>query len=300
MATRFPKGARVCFVGDSITYDNTYLAHIVSYYKKHFPEDCVEFYNCGIPGCELKTTLAVFDEDVAAYKPTHLVLLMGANDCCISWLLEDHAKQYVNLKEIYENFQKNIARFCELAKKIGAELTLCTPVPHDEYQKSDEQLYPGAYALLMGYANFVRNFARENGYPLCDYHPYIAQRMHGETLFNTDRVHPNSRGQYYMAKCFLEFQGLDLGEEEPFSEEIVHWRSVVSDIRNTITAEHFFLKDDFSKTHEERKEIISKYVIPDDCFNPTLFKELLDNYPARKAKQAENIQFTIDFMRNPK
>ena len=72
---RFPDNARVCFVGDSITANNTYVAHIAGFYKDNLPDAHVEFYNCGISGATLKTTLAVFDEDIAPFEPTHIVLM---------------------------------------------------------------------------------------------------------------------------------------------------------------------------------------------------------------------------------
>ena len=45
---RFPNGARVCFIGDSITHNNLFLAHIVAYYREHFKDSKVKFYNCGV------------------------------------------------------------------------------------------------------------------------------------------------------------------------------------------------------------------------------------------------------------
>ena len=38
---RFPDGATVCFIGDSITWNNLFLAHIAAYYRSRFPESCV-------------------------------------------------------------------------------------------------------------------------------------------------------------------------------------------------------------------------------------------------------------------
>ena len=54
---RFGDNARVCFFGDSIAPQNQYVAHIASYYREHFPEAKVEFYNCGISRAILTTIL---------------------------------------------------------------------------------------------------------------------------------------------------------------------------------------------------------------------------------------------------
>ena len=80
MLRRFEDNARVCFMGDSITHQNRYLAHIVSYYREHFPEAKVEFYNCGIAGGTLKTMFQTFDIDTINYKPTHVVLMIGVKN----------------------------------------------------------------------------------------------------------------------------------------------------------------------------------------------------------------------------
>ena len=33
---RFPDGARVCFVGDSITHNGLFIAYIAAYYRENF------------------------------------------------------------------------------------------------------------------------------------------------------------------------------------------------------------------------------------------------------------------------
>lgn len=293
---RFPKGARVCFVGDSITYANTFVAHIVSYYRKHFAEDHISFYSCAIPGSALQTTLRIFDEHITPHKPTHLVLLMGMNDCSLTCLTEPREKQYDLTKSYFEAFQENLSCFCEKAKEIGAELTLCTTTPYDEYQDSDVAVYPGGYALLMGYANYIRNFAAENNYPLCDYHSYLSEKMHKEKLISNDRVHPNSRGHYYIAKCFLKFQGLDLGEEEPLPADVAHWAVVVKDFCDVLTAEHYILRDDFTKTDAERIAAVNAYSVDETLSNADFYRILKNSYSANKANQTKNLRFILDFM----
>ena len=61
---RFPDGARVCFVGDSITHAGRFQKYIVAYYRKKFPDAKVEFYNCGIAGGNLRNTISIYNEDI--------------------------------------------------------------------------------------------------------------------------------------------------------------------------------------------------------------------------------------------
>ena len=77
---RFPDGARVCYVGASMIRAGVFLEHIVAYYRKHFPNSGVEFYNCGIAGGNLGNVMNVYEEDIGIYDPTHIVLMIGTND----------------------------------------------------------------------------------------------------------------------------------------------------------------------------------------------------------------------------
>ena len=50
----FEKDSRVVFVGDSITYTNSYVSRNFAYYAKYQPKRRVRFYNAGVSvGTEL-------------------------------------------------------------------------------------------------------------------------------------------------------------------------------------------------------------------------------------------------------
>lgn len=295
----FPAGARVCFIGDSITHNNMFLAHIVTYYREHLADKKVEFYNCGISGGTLTTTLNCFDEDILPYNPTHAVIMIGINDSDRNALMAAKENKYHALKCAYDNYKSNLAKLCKKLEDIGSEIILCTQTPYDEYLQSDEEVLHGGSALMLGYAEFIKAFAKEKGYPVCDYHSYITRIIQTETIYNSDRVHPTNRGQYYMAKCFLEFQGFDLGEEKPIPPDVQKWHEIVGLIRNTIATEHFILQDDFTTTNQERWNAIKKY-LENEQTGPyaDYFKQLSKQYLEIKSQQQENIQFTIDFMKN--
>lgn len=297
--SRFPDGARVCFIGDSITHNNLFLAHIASYYREHFPESKVEFYNCGISGGTLNTTLNSFDEDILPYNPTHAVIMIGINDSDRSALNGDITQKYNVLKMAYEKYKTNLEKLCKRLEDMGVEITLCTQTPYAEYIESDETVLHGGSALMLGYANYIRTYAIKKGYPVCDYHDYFTRVMQTEVIYNPDRVHPTPRGQYYMAKCFLEHQGLDLREEEPLPDDVQKWHQVVEKIRNTIATEHFILADDFTTTDEQRAVAIKDY-LENEQTGPYVdyFKQLSKAYPALKTEQQQNIKFVIEFMRN--
>ncbi len=296
---RFPDGARVCFVGDSITHNNRFLAHIVAYYREHFSESRVEFYNCGISGGTLTTTLNCFDEDIMPHNPTHAVIMIGINDSNRSALNGAPEHKYQTLKNAYYKYGANLKKLCDRLASMGVEITLCTQMPYAEYMESDETVLRGGSALLLGYAEFIKKYAKEHGYPVCDYHSFATRVMQDEIIYNPDRVHPTPRGQYYMAKCFLEFQGFDLGDEKELPEDIAKWHEVVGLVRNTIATEHFILNDDFTTTQQQRWDAIKDY-LENEQTGPYVdyFKSLSKQYMDIKSQQAENIKFTIDFMKN--
>ena len=83
------------------------------------------------------------------------------------------------------------------------------------------------------------------------------------------------------------------------SGEIQEWHRVVTLARDTIATEHFILEDDFSTTQAERKAAIRDYLETEQSGHyVVLFKALAAKYQDIKPKQQENIQFTIDFMKN--
>ena len=77
----FPKGARVLFIGDSITCNGTFMAHIQEYYRTHFPEREVKCFNAGVSGGTVgSSALRYLEKDLRDFSPTHAVITLGVND----------------------------------------------------------------------------------------------------------------------------------------------------------------------------------------------------------------------------
>lgn len=297
---RFPDGATVCFIGDSITCNNLFLAHIAAYYRARFPESGVAFYNCGIAGAGLKTLLAAFDTDVRPLCPTHCVLLIGANDSHLqSGCGEDHEAWYSMLERSFGRFRRQLSEYCGRIREIGAELILCTQLPYAEYQESTVPPHRAGAAVMLGYADFTRDYARENGYPLCDYHSYFARAMQKEVLFEADRVHPNPQGQYRIADCFLAFQHCRPGAPQALPEDVEAWHRTVRVLRDMVTAEHFILADRFDLPEEQRTAAMKRYLSADHSKEPdsALPVRLAEQYLTEQPGRQERIRSVTDFMR---
>ncbi len=76
----FPKGARVCFVGDSLTACTFWTELIHEHYLKVYPESELRVYNAAIGGITIPRITKFFDRDIMVWKPTHVVIAFGAND----------------------------------------------------------------------------------------------------------------------------------------------------------------------------------------------------------------------------
>ena len=298
---RFPDNSRVCFVGDSITHAGQFQKHIIAYYRKNFPDAKVEFYNCGIAGGNLRNTLDIYDEDIDIYAPTHVVLMIGVNDSRRNRLENESSdEKYEKILEAYERYKSRVEEFYLLTRGRGAELVLCTPAPYDEYQKAESPVLRGGYALMLGYAAFIREFAEQKGIALCDYHSAMTRAMQSEVLYSTDRVHPNARGHFYMAKIFLASQGFELCDGEEISADIEEWYGITQKLRDVVTAEFFASPDYLKMTAEERFDAVKAQVEKIDNklvdfgdYVGGLFRRYLENKPC----QAEYIEAVKQLMK---
>ena len=292
--SRFLNNSRICFVGDSITHANKYLMHIVSYYKKNFPDSDINFYNCGVAGANLNELLKILENDTLSYNPTHIVLMIGINDSGRDNLLDCRSvERYEKLKSSFENYRNNLSRICDVFKSKGIDVTLCTCVPYDEYGEYCTAPLKGGMSLIMSYNEHIRNFAREKKIALCDYFPYMIKKMQTECLYEEDGVHPNDRGHYYMAKCFLEHQGLEL-EKEQFSAKLIEWNECVLKVRD-IWACEYILMGDHSFTYNEGIEKLKPFFNEKDDASDSLC-ELAKKYQLNKPSQSNIKRKMIEIM----
>ena len=295
----YPDRARVCFIGDSITHNNLFLSHIVAYYREHLAQKKVEFYNCGIAGGAVSTTLNAFDTDIAPHDPTHAVIMIGINDSCRDYLNGKPETKYQHLQDAFDTYKENLAKLCNKLDDMGVNVVLCTPTPYAEYTESEETPLRGGYALMLGYADYVRAFAKEKGYRICDYHAYFTRLMQTEVLHVSDHIHLSDYGQYHMAKCFLAFQGYDLGEEKELPEDVKKWHDATYMVRDNTAVIHFLLDDQFDMPAEEKDAKIQAY-LDNEQTGPyvSYFKSVAKNYIDTKDKHEEFKRISVDFMKN--
>jgi len=288
----FPKDARVVFLGDSITHANDYISRILDYYHEHLSDRGVNFYNCGVSGGSLRTMLTIFDQDIAVHKPTHAVIMIGINDAARDLLSLPRGKErYDRMLSAFNVYKERLSTICQKLEALGCEIILCTQTPYDEYQESDVPTFKGGFALLSAYAEYVRCFAKEKGYKLCDYHTYISMVAQFEEVIRPDRVHPNELGHYHMAKCFLEFQGYDIGKYKDIPEYLSEWRNRVAEQRDIHAAEYLIIQDYSLSTEERINKIREKLETGTlDNYFTNLSKRYLVNKPKQKQIEDEIVE----------
>ena len=236
MLKKFPSGARVAFIGDSITAANLSLSRIINAYKKEGSD--ARFFNCGVAGGTADFAVTSYHKDTARYAPTHAVISFGINDSCRELLSEERSDERLEkLVKAYEKYKLRLGELVDLLKGDGVEVTLCTPVPYDEYSDSPLPPLRGGYALMLGYAEYVRNLAREKGVALYDQHKIISERMASEHIFSPDRIHPTEHGYYVLAREFLSAQGVDVGSEDTIPECFLRWHAYVARLRKVLATE---------------------------------------------------------------
>ena len=210
----FEDGARVCFVGNSITHAGEYHHNILLFHLTRFPGKQITFYNCGIAGDIASGVLRRIDDDILVNHPTHAVIMLGMNDVfrnlyiikgtsnadTISW-----RKMAINTYKT--NYEKIINIF--LAKNIN--VILQKPTIYDQSAVLPSANNYGVNDALWHCANFIDTIARKYNLPVVDYYTImntinarIQKKDPSATITGKDRVHPGPTGHLIMTYQFLK------------------------------------------------------------------------------------------------
>src|SRR5690606_26546199 len=74
------EGDSIVFLGDSITHQRLYTQYVEDFFYTRYPKMRLKLHNAGVGGAQAWDALARFDQDVAAYKPKYVTILLGMND----------------------------------------------------------------------------------------------------------------------------------------------------------------------------------------------------------------------------
>lgn len=286
MLKKFPGNARVAFIGDSITAANITLRYVIDAYKSVYRESGIRFFNCGVAGGTAEFAVTSFDKDIARYSPTHAVIAFGVNDSRRDLLYgERSAKRLEGLLCAFDTYKAKMSELIDKLLALGVQITLCTPVPYDEYSQGVENPIPGGYALMLGYAEFVRSLAKEKGVALYDQHKIISRVMASEQVHSTDGIHPTEKGYFILARELLRAQGIDAGEYAPLPDYLSKWHSYVARLRKVQAAECMIVQN-FDLSTEKKMEMMRAKVENEDWGQP-VFESFIRDYVNDKPLEEE-------------
>ena len=211
-------GDTVVFLGDSITHQCLYTQYVEDYFYTRYPNLRIHFHNAGVGGDRAKDALTRFDEDVAAYKPKYVTILLGMNDGA-----------YTDFqKPVFDTYQKDMITVLDKIAALGATAVPMTPTVHDARSRRlsgktaepRDTYYNGVLAL---YGAWLREQADVRGLGFVDmYSPLNAINLEQRTkdpkwTMIKDAVHPGPTGQCIMACAILN----DMVKKSPVSRTVV-------------------------------------------------------------------------------
>jgi lysophospholipase L1-like esterase len=202
-------GDTIVFLGDSITHQCLYTQYVEDFFYTRYPTLHLHFHNAGVGGDRAADALARFDQDVAAYKPKYVTILLGMND--------GGYKQWD--ASTFDVYQVGMLKLLDQIQAIGAtaivmgptmfdrDALLLKPNPKRPFDGETSKYYN---AVLAYYGTFMRDQANERGLNYVDmFAPLNTLSIEGRLkdpnfTMIPDAVHPDPDGQTVMAVALLD------------------------------------------------------------------------------------------------
>ncbi|MCB1066525.1 MAG: SGNH/GDSL hydrolase family protein, partial [Verrucomicrobiae bacterium] len=199
-------GDTLVFLGDSITHQCLYTQYLEDFFYTRYPDRRIHFHNSGVSGDRAINALDRFDDDVAAFKPKVVTILLGMND---------GAYEDFNA-ETFDTYAKDMTTVLDRIEQLGAKAIVMSPTMFDHHQLALQMENPeyrfrtrsfsGQYnALLAFYGGWLRERAGERGLPFADQwapmneHTFVQRRSEPDFSLVPDAIHPAPAGHFLMA-----------------------------------------------------------------------------------------------------
>jgi endoglucanase len=210
----FNAGDRVCFVGNSITNNGEYHHNILLYHTTRFPNQELQFFNCGVSGDVTQGIINRMESDILIHNPNKAVIMIGMNDVKGSLYGSKPTSNADTLRlrkeglTLYKvNLEKIITTF--LSKKIT--VILQKPSIYDETAILATSINLGKNEGLKSCADIMEELSVKYKLQAVDYwtpmtklNQEMQQKNPKATLTCSDRVHPAATGHFVMAYHFLK------------------------------------------------------------------------------------------------
>lgn len=291
----------ICFFGDSITANGTWIAEIYQYLRTKYKIKC---FNCGNAGASAYKAVDYLHSNCLNYNPDFVVTMFGINDI-VHWLYSEKNKDFPNRQQTLDYyFNLHVEKYEQLIKEIkenGAEIIMCLPVPYDEISNFDsENLF--CQARLDEAIEHQKRIAQKYGCHIVDFRNKIMPYLPEKILYNDDRVHPNDLGHHYMAQIFLN----EIGEKDtldfdtPFVYE--EWNKIRHDAERKYKPIDYVEFCDIYEywvknlTNEEKKQVVrerlEKYEDKTQ-YIPSSYQKYIDNIDIRQRLVGDVVKLTI-------
>ena len=133
---------RIMFTGDSVTDCNrarpvgdgagqvgdSYVANLFTWVWARNPENNLRFLNTATSGDTSRRLLSRFDDEVLAFKPDHLFIMIGINDC---WRYFDDCSVKPEIHIPPEESAANVEEMIKKTLDIGAVPVIISPIFFD-------------------------------------------------------------------------------------------------------------------------------------------------------------------------
>lgn len=295
---KFDNNKTICFLGDSITTNSTWISIIYEYYITHFPDSNLKMIGCGVSGGGAQTALMYMENDLYSYNPDHVVIMYGMNECD-----RDTYKTLDADSELAAYQQRKIDEFytklSEVAKRLkdkGIPFSFCTNTPTNNWIISETPEIKYSNVGLRKTAEVTKKVAKEFGVECVDFFEPMYSFMEESAKINknieltwADRVHPNEYGNSLMATLFLNAQGFE-DIKIPTAQEVADGSAFIKEsermkarqeaemnVRYFWIAEWLILKHLYGKPQEEKTEFVKKY-IKENMAPTDFFKTVAEKY----------------------
>lgn len=212
-------GDTVVFYGDSITAQRLYTRDVEEAVMTRYPAMHVRFVNAGVPGDQTSGGYAGamaerVTRDVAPYKPTMIVIMLGMND---GWYQPYSEKMNATFREGYAKLLAALH-----AAAPDARVTFVTPTPYDEMTHGTEfagysdTVMRNAAAVREMYQTYAKEHAAGRAYVADFWAAMTWALQHAKkdapeqaAWLVPDRIHPGEAGHWIMAGELLRAWGFD-------------------------------------------------------------------------------------------
>ena len=196
-------------MGNSITSNGEFLHNILLYYITRFPDQPVNFYNCGISGDVTGGVINRMEDDILVHQPTHAVVMLEMNDVNRSLYgskTTTNADTLRRREDAINAYKVNLEKIANIFHSNNVNVILEKPSIYDQSAKLPGANNYGVNDALKTCADFIGTLAEKYKLPTSDYWSLMEQinrdmqkKDPAATITGPDRVHPASAGHFVMA-----------------------------------------------------------------------------------------------------